>query len=349
VTGKAAWWAFEACLVGSLVEAGLSQRRALSVIGLSRGSWHQRHHPRAGHGEHVAHSQRRSPTWLTTAEVTSIRSLLTVAFSRGKSVYQAFFEALDAGTPVASRSSWHRIARAHLEASRPVRRRAARRASAMPQWDATAVMQVWSWDITKLKGPYVGTWYDFYVVIDVFSRKIVGWRIEQCESAELAEQMFQTAIADHGGQVPRIVHSDGGTSMVSKTLATFFRDLGIEVSKNRPRVSNDNPYSESWFKTAKYSPSAPAFFTNIDHARAWAGVFVPWYNAEHRHSSLEGHTPATVHDGTWIHIHHARQRAMDALVAAHPERYTRPVPLKTPHAHATLNHAPQPTDRLTTG
>lgn len=334
---KETWWAFEAGLVAQLKDAGRSQRQALELIGLSRGSWHARTAPRARTAEPVPHDQRRSPAWLSEVEIAAIVAFLTTAFGLGKSVYQAFYEALDAADPVASLSSWYRVAARHLDPARPVRRRARRRSSATPQWDATAPMQVWSWDITKLKGPYTHVWYDFYVVLDVFSRKIVGWRIEQAEDAELAQEMFESAIAENGGVVPRIVHSDGGSAMTSKTLQRLFNDLAVTMTRNRPRVSNDNPYSESWFKTAKYHPSAPAFFDSIDHARDWAAQLVPWYNDHHRHSGLEGHTPASVHDGTWVQVHHTRQAAMDALRAANPQRYPRPIHLKPPYANVTLN------------
>jgi putative transposase len=348
IGSKQDWWAFEAGVVEGLRAAGHSQRGALELIGLSRGSWQLRTRgSKPGAAEVIPHDQRRSAAWLSQAETAAIVAVLTVAFALGRSVYQAFYEALDAGRPVASLSSWYRVARRELEPARPTRRRAKRRSSAMPQWQASGPMKVWSWDITKLKGPYKWVWYDFYVVIDVFSRKIVGWRIEQSESSDLAQEMFETAIAEHGGVLPRIVHSDGGSSMTSRTLTSFFKSLCIETSRNRPRVSNDNPFSESWFKTSKYSPTAPAYFTDIEHARTWAADFVPWYNTEHRHSGLEGHTPTSVHDGTWIHIHDARQAAMDELAAAHPHRYPQPVRLKTPYAHVTLN-TEQPDDRLRT-
>lgn len=335
-------------LVADLRSAGLSQRKALALIGLSRGSWHARTTPAPAVVFPVPHTKRRAASWLSEAETAAIISMLAVAFAAGWSVWQAFYVALDRGSPVASISSWYRVARRHLDSDRPIRRTRNRGKSVMPQWDATAAMQVWSWDITKLKGPYRNIWYDFYVVIDVFSRKIVGWRIEDTESGELAEEMFQAAISAHGGVIPKIVHSDGGTAMTSKTLTGFLRDLEIRFTKNRPRVSNDNPYSESWFKTAKYSPSIPHYFDDLDAARAWAATFVPWYNTEHRHTSLEGHTPASVHDGTWIEIHHRRQAVMDALAAANPDRYRKPIQVKTPYAHVALN-TKTPEDRLTTG
>lgn len=346
--GRELFHGLERDLVKALTGAGYSQRAALVLIGLSRGSWHRRRNPPPPAPEPVPHTRRRASSWLTPTETAAIITVLQVAFGAGKSVWQSFYEALDAGTPIASISSWYRIARAHLGGQRPERGRRRRGRAVLPQWDATAAMQIWSWDITKLKGPYTRTWYEFYVVIDVFSRKIVGWRVEEREDEDLAEEMFLTAIGDHDGIVPSIVHSDGGSVMTSKTLAELFRDLHIRLSRNRPRVSNDNPYSEAWFKTAKYRPGYPAFFSDIDTARAWAGDLVTWYNLEHRHSALEGHTPASVHDGTWQQIHSARQATMDALAAAHPDRYRKPIQVRTPYAHVVLN-TEKSKDRLTTG
>lgn len=174
------------------------------------------------------------------------------------------------------------------------------------------------------------------MTIDVFSRKIVGWRVEEREVDELAEDMFHTAFTAEATQ-PRIVHSDRGASMTSKTLKRLFTDLGITISRNRPRVSNDNPFSESWFKTAKHSPGYPRYFESLAQATAWAAAFVDYYNHHHRHSALEGHTPADVHDGTWITVHHARQATLDALYAANPNRYPRPPQVRTPLAHVVLN------------
>jgi putative transposase len=212
---------------------------------------------------------------------------------------------------------------------------------------AEAPLQVWSWDITKLKGPYRGLSYELYVVLDVFSRMIVAWRLEEHEDDDLAAEMFTAAFIRFGAR-PQVVHSDGGPAMTSNTLTGLFRGLGIEVSRNRPRVSNDNPYSESLFKTAKYTPTYPAHFRSISEARAWTEQFVAWYNHDHYHSALQGHTPASVHDGTWVAVHHQRVATMAGLHAAHPERFTRPPDLKAPLAQVAINHQTS-TDRLQTG
>jgi putative transposase len=334
-------------LVTALVTAGLSQRVALRLVGLSRSTWHYRSKPRPRVTDPVPHTARPSSSWLSTAEQDTIVAKLRAAFAQGWSVYHAYFEALDAGDPVASLSSWHRTARSHLSAQRPVKRTRNHRSCAMPSLVVDAPMQAWSWDITHLKGPYRRVTYQFYVAIDVFSRMIVAWRLEAREDDDLARDMFDAAFTSHGAR-PRIVHSDGGSAMTSNTLTGLFRELGIEVSRNRPRVSNDNPFSEALFKTAKYDPTYPTHFTDIEHARTWATTFVAWYNHDHHHAGLAGHTPADVHHGTWREVHDRRVTAMHQLYALHPERFRNPPVLKTPMAQVAINH-PTTDDRLQTG
>jgi transposase InsO family protein len=334
-------------LVTGLVAAGLSQRRALELAGMARSTWHYRAKPRPRVAAPVPHAQRRAASWLTTEEQDAILARLQAAFGLGWSVYHAFYEALDDGDPVASLSSWYRLARDRLAAQRPVRRTRNHRATAIPSLVVDGPMQAWSWDITHLKGPYRRVTFQLYVAIDVFSRLIVAWRVEVCEDDDLAREMFEAAFLHHGGR-PRIVHADGGPAMKSNTLAGLFADLGIEISRNRPRVSNDNPFSEALFKTAKYVPSYPAYFTDIAQARAWAATFVAWYNHGHHHTGLEGHTPADVHNGTWREVHQRRTATMDRIYAEHPQRFrSRPV-IKTPMAQVAINH-PITDDRLQTG
>jgi len=339
--------AVTAGLVTALVAAGLSQRRSLTLAGMARSSWHYRCRPRARVSDPVPHTARRAGSWLSEPEREAITANLQAAFSLGRSVYHGFYTALDAGNPVACLSSWYRLAREHLQPHRPTRRRATARSSAIPSLLAQAPLQIWSWDITHLKGPYRRVTYQLYCVIDVFSRMIVAWRLEEHEDDDLAKAMFEAAFTVYDAR-PTVVHSDGGPSMKSNTLTGLFADLGIEVSRNRPRVSNDNPYSESLFKTAKYAPTYPAFFTSLDQARAWVEQFVPWYNHKHYHSSLEGHTPASVHDGTWKEVHAQRVTTMARLHAQHPERFTRAPVIKTPMAQVAINHKISD-DRLQTG
>jgi transposase InsO family protein len=334
-------------LVLALVAAGLSQRAALELAGMSRSTWHYRTRPRPRAADPVPHTARVAASWLTSAEQDLIVVKLRAAFTSGESVYQAFYDALDAGEPVASLSSWYRIARKQLAAQRPVRRTRKHRATAVPTLVADAPLQAWSWDITHLKGPYRKVTYQLYLALDVFSRLVVAWRVEAREDDDLAREMFDDAFARHGAR-PRVVHSDGGPAMTSKTLTELFSELGIEISRNRPRISNDNPYSESLFKTAKYLPTYPDYFTDIDQARTWAADFVDWYNHRHHHAGLEGHTPADVHHGTWREVHAQRLAAMEQLYATHPERFTRPPLIRAPMAQVAINH-PTTDERLQTG
>ncbi|MGC5627584.1 IS3 family transposase [Georgenia sp. Z1344] len=326
---------------------GTSQRATLELLGISRATWHYRRHPRDRVPGPVPQARRDYPNRVTDAEREQILGLIAQGFAVGRGVYSSWHDALDAGDPIASLRTWHRLAAAHLGPQRPSRPRRRRRASAMPQFRATAPNQVWCWDITKLAGKYHGQWLSLYLVIDVFSRLVVGWRVEQGEDDDLARAMFETAF-DAQGTHPQIVHSDGGPSMMSDTLSDLYRELGITRSRNRPRVSNDNPYAESWFKTAKYQSRYPGWFHDMAHARRWATTVITDYNTTHRHTSLEGHTPQSVHDGSWRTVHHQRQSTLEDLAARHPERYPRTPRIRAPLANVTLN-TEQSTQRLQTG
>jgi len=173
------------------------------------------------------------------------------------SVREIYATLLDEGRYIGSISTWYRVLRGAGE-TRERRRLATHPAHVKPELVATAPCQVWSWDITKLLGPQKCTYFYLYVVLDVFSRYVVAWRLETCESAALAQDLFAAAIAREGVNPTRLtVHADGDPAMTSKTLTQFFADLGITKSRSRPRVSNDNPYSESQFKTLKYAPTFP--------------------------------------------------------------------------------------------
>lgn len=323
----------ENTLVEELKAAGLSQRRALSVSGISRGSWHYRVHGRPGSGVSVSHTERRWVAWLDPEEQDAIKVKLA-AREPGVSVSQAFYDAFDAGEPVASLSTWHRLERTRRDS--PPRPKTRRKPPRMPVLEATAPMQVWTWDITELPGPYRGTTFHLYIVLDLFSRMIVAARIEDREDQDLAAAMFTHACAQYGA-TPRFVHSDGGSSMMSEAVAAVFTDLGITRSRSRPGVSNDNPFSEAVHKTVKYWRGAPVVFDSIDHARAWFTGVKNAYNTTHHHSGLAGYTPASVHDGTWTTVRDARQAALDQLHQANPARYHRPPVAKIPATTVGIN------------
>jgi transposase InsO family protein len=179
---------------------------------------------------------------------------------------------------------------------------------------------VFSWDITKLRGPAKGSYYDAYVMIHIYSRYIVGACVHVTDTAVLAEEMMRSVFTIHG--TPRVVHDDRGTSMTSKTVAALLTDLGVVRSHSRPRVSNDNPFSEAWFKTLKYAPVFPDRFGSLQHARAFLDEFVQHYNHEHHHIGIGLHTPADVHYGLADAATHRRVHTLAAARAATPHRFT---------------------------
>lgn len=209
-------------------------------------------------------------------------------------------------------------------ATRERRKQRRRPAYAAPELLARGPCQVWTWDITKLRGPYPGLYYNLYVVLDIFSRKVVGWRIEEREDAELAEALIAESYSREGVQPKQLtLHADRGAVMTSKTLAELLIDLGVAQSHSRPSISDDNPYSEAQFKTMKYGASYPERFASIEAARVWMRQFVSWYNHEHKHSGIALLPPEVVHSGQAPEVIAKRQETLDAAYAAHPERFPR--------------------------
>jgi transposase InsO family protein len=200
---------------------------------------------------------------------------------------------------------------------------------------------VWTWDITKLKGPWRGTYFDLYAMIDIFSRKAIHWEVHLTETGELAGEFIENAVIANGGARPGYIHADNGTSMTSKTVADLLTDLKITRSHSRPHVSNDNPYSEANFKTLKYCPAFPGSFATLGEARQFCGIFFTYYNNEHRHSGIGLHTPASVHDGTARATRARRQQVLDAAYAGRPDRFRgrHPVAPKLP-GKAWINRPP---------
>jgi putative transposase len=231
---------------------------------------------------------------------------------------QIYAVLLDEGRYLCSVATMYRLLREHAQVKD--RRRLARHpARVRPELIATGPGQVFSWDITKLRGPVKGVYYDAYVMIDIYSRYIVGVCVHVTETAVLAEEMMQSVFAVHG--TPRVVHADRGTSMTSKTVAGLLTDLGVTRSHSRPRVSNDNPFSEAWFKTLKYAPVFPDRFGSLQHARGFLDEFVGFYNHEHHHSGIGLHTPADVHYGLTNAVAERRRNALAAARATTPQRF----------------------------
>lgn len=231
---------------------------------------------------------------------------------------QVYAILLERGQYLASVSTMYRVLAENAQV-RERRRQATHPPRKVPELVATGPGQVYSWDITKLAGPAKGTYYDAYVMIDIFSRYIVGAIVHSCEDGVLAKEMMLDAFGLHG--TPEIVHSDGGPSMTSKTVRTLLADLGVTASRSRPHVSNDNPYSEALFKTMKYLPVFPDRFGSLTEAREFLSEFVHAYNHHHRHTGIGMHTPADVHYGHADAIDRDRDAALDAARREHPERF----------------------------
>jgi putative transposase len=206
---------------------------------------------------------------------------------------------------------------------------------AKPELLAKRPNELWSWDISKLKGPAKWTHYHLYVILDVFSRYVVGWTVQERESAALAEALIAQACEQQGiGRGRLTLHADRGSAMRSKPVAFLLADLGVTKTHSRPYTSTDNPYSEAQFRTLKYRPAFPARFDSIEQAREFCRFFFRWYNHEHRHSGIGLMTPATVHHGRAKKAHAARQAVLTAAYAANPERFVRkaPTPPRLPTA-----------------
>jgi putative transposase len=215
-----------------------------------------------------------------------------------------------------------------------------------PSLTVTAPNQVWTWDITKLRGPLPGVFYFLYVVMDLFSRMVVGWMLAERENGAHAERLFAETIARHG-IAPGVltVHADRGSPMKSKDLADLFADLGVARSFSRPHVSDDNAFSEAQFKTLKYQPDYPGEFASPMHGRAWCQQFFGWFNDGHQHSGLALFTPADVFYGRVEDVALRRQRALDAAYATTPQRFPNgPPQVRRPPASVSIN--PMPVDEL---
>ena len=249
---------------------------------------------------------------------------------------------LDEGQYLCSIRTMYRLLEAHQEVKE--RRDQLRHpVYQKPELLATAPNQVWSWDITKLLGPVKWTYFYLYVVLDIFSRYVVGWMIASRESAVLAQKLIQDTIEKQNippGQLT--IHADRGSSMKSKPVAFLLADLGVTKTHSRPHIRDDNPYSEAQFKTLKYRPDFPERFGSPEDARAFCQVFFPWYNTEHHHSGVALMTPHVLHYGLAKEAFQARKKVLLAAYEAHPERFVRKIPVPIPLPQAAWINPPKP-------
>ena len=302
---------------------------ACAALNLPRASYYRRRMPRPDHAPRPV--PRRA---LMPAERAQVLDLLHSPRFVDRAPAQVYAALLDEGRHHCSVRTMYRIL-ADCGEVRERRDQCRRPVYTKPELLATGPNQVWSWDITKLRGPRKWTYYYLYVLLDIFSRYVVGWLLAQNESAVLAKELIATAVRNQGIRAGElVVHADRGSAMTAKSTALLLSDLGIKQSHSRPHVSDDNPFSEAQFKTLKYQPTFPDRFGAIEDARAYCRPFFTRYNTEHYHSGLGLLTPHAVHFGHHPQILAHRQRVLDLAYARNPERFVNapPEPLPAPTA-----------------
>ena len=317
---------------------------ACAALGISRASFYRQ----PVFGPALPVPPRPTPARALSAEEHAIiRSVLNS--TRFQDCAPAAIQAtlLDEGQYLCSTRTMYRV----LEqdgASREHRDQLTHPAYQKPELLATAPNQLWSWDITKLRGPVKWTYYYLYVILDVFTRYVVGWMIAPREAAALATKLIEETCEKHLILPDQLtIHADRGSSMRSKPVAFLLADLSITKTHSRPYTSNDNPYSESQFRTMKYRPEFPDRFGCLQDARAFCQRFFPWYNDDHRHSGIGMLTPAMVHFGLAPAIRLQRQTVLDAAYLAHPDRFVRRPPTPLPLPKEVWINKPQSSDQNT--
>ena len=320
-------------------------RAACAAVGESRARHYRRHRksPAPPRPERVVTPQPRA---LTEAEREEVREVLNSPDHVDEAPATVYAKLLDEGVYLASVPTMYRILREHDEVG-DRRRHATHPARVKPELVATRPNQVYSWDITKLHGPAKWTYYYLYSIIDIYSRYVPGWMLARAERASLAEALMAETIEKQGIRAGELtIHSDRGSPMIAKPVAHLLADLGVTKSHSRPHVSNDNPYSESHFRTLKYRPDFPKTFGSFEDAHDHCGRFFAWYNDDHRHSGIGFHTPADVHYGRAELVRERRGRVLNLAYAAHPERFVRKPP--TPPELPTVAWINRPEEASTT-
>ena len=276
----------------------------------------------------------KPPRALDDAEKESVHNLLDSERFQDQTPREVYATLLDEGAYLCHWRTMYRILDEYQEV-RERRNQLRHPAYTRPELLATAPNQLWSWDITKLRGPVRLCYYYLYVVLDVFSRYVVGWMVAEHESAALAEELIIAACTNQ--QISRnqlTIHSDRGAPMTAKPIAVLMSDLGIAKSHSRPHVPDDNPYSEAQFRTLKYCPTYPDRFGSLQDARQWSQNFFTWYNQQHHHTALALLTPSDVHYGRADEKLAQRQVVLQQAYQTHPERFVkgRPTPAQVPDA-----------------
>ena len=325
--------------IQDLIADGIPASRACHALDLPRATFYRRHQPAPDPqptGPKAAH-----PRALSQEERARVLAALYQPEFVDRSPYQVYAELLDAGHHLCSVSTMYRILRA-ANGVKERRNQLRHPAYAVPRLEASAPNQVWTWDITKLPGPQKWKSYYLYVILDMYSRCVVGFLVAEVETGELARQLIEQSCQKHKIEAKQLVlHADRGAQMTSKTVSQLLSDLGVEQSHSRPRVSNDNAFSEAQFKTLKTRADYPSYFSSLEDARQWSRMTLEWYNHEHHHEGLGWMTPYQVHYGQAEQLRERRQATLNAALAAHPERFVRGhVEAPGPPKRVSLNPLP---------
>ena len=299
--------------------------KACDALDVSRASLYRQRNRQTEPARDAA-PKRSSSRALPESEREQVRQTLYSERFMDKSPYQVYATLLDDGEYLCSVRTMYRILDDD-NASKERRNQLKRPNYAKPELLATSPNQVWSWDITKLKGPEKWTYYYLYVILDIFSRYVVGWMLAHCEQAELASKLIRETVEKQNVcEDELIIHSDRGPSMTSHSVSQLLISLGVTKSHSRPHVSNDNPFSESQFKTMKYQPDFPDRFGCYEDGLGFCRQFFGWYNDEHYHSGIGLVTPSSLHYGQASEVVASRQSTLQLAYAAHPERFVNGIP-----------------------
>jgi putative transposase len=314
-------------------------KAACSALGLNRSSVYARRR-RAGEGavSRVSRKTAPQPRALPPDERERVHEMLTSPEFSNQPPVEVYQTLLERGAYLCSVSTMHRILREHGENGERRNQRAAQH-NAMPRLIAQAPNEVWTWDCSKLATRARSVYLTLYVVLDLFSRFVLAWMVSRKENSALAQQLMAEATARYridAGQLT--IHQDRGAPMTANRYIDLMSEMGVVLSHSRPRVSNDNAFSEAQFKTQKYQPDYPGRFDHGAHARTWCQTYFNWYNFEHHHAGLAGYTPEQVFTGRFREVAQTKQLALDARFAQHPERFVAGPPTAAlPPAHVVIN------------
>jgi putative transposase len=312
-------------------------KAACQAVGLPRSRFYRQQQPPSETKPRAAPARK-----LTAAERETVRTVLNSPRFADQSPREVYGTLLDEGCYLSSVSSMYRLL-AEDDAVRERRDQLRHPTYQKPELLATGPNQVWSWDITRLRGPVKWSYFYLYTVLDIYSRYVVGWMIALQEAGHLAEQLIAEICQRQGiGPGQLTLHADRGQPMLSKPLACLLAELGVTKSHSRPYTSNDNPFSEAQFKTMKYRPDYPDRFGSLLEARAWSQDFFHWYNGAHHHTALRLLTPADVHLGRAAERLQQRQLVLAQAYQRHPERFVRGMPHPGSLPEAVWINPPRP-------